>query len=129
MRMSKILIVLGLINLGVWMFKVVNYFFDFHVSDETGLAICFLSVWYVSYKFRKGQGLAQWVLPGTIVLATLIQFPVFSIVLQKTDYAWLMPNLLAGLLGLVLGLTKIASVGFSSPFVTQPGRVVYPLLL
>lgn len=104
MSYNKVILVLGLVNLGAWSYKVNNHFFDYQFADELGLLASFILPFLISSKLKGVRNAPFWSASLAILLLTASLYPLLSYALQRTDYAWVIPNVLFGTLGVLLGI-------------------------
>ncbi len=106
MNPAKIFLATGLLNLTIWSLKVANYFFDYHVADEISLLISFLIPYFLGRTFKGSSQVPFWLTAFSLVLITLAIYPLLSFFLQRTDYAWVLPNVMFVGMGVMLGYTR-----------------------
>lgn len=106
MSLHKILLASGILNLAFWSYKVTNYFFDYHPADELGLLISIIVPFLISKNFGGNKKISFWWSCVALVTSTLLLYPLQSYGLQRTDYAWVLPNILFVVLGIILGRTN-----------------------
>lgn len=109
MNAGKPFLALGLINLVIWSFKVTNHFFDYHLADEIGLLTSGLLPYLISRNFRGSKQLPFWSVVLVIVSISGLLHPLISFSLQRTDYAWVIPNVLFVALGILLGNVQMVN--------------------
>lgn len=122
MTAGKTLLVLGVLNLIVWSLKVNNHFFDYHLADEIGLLISLIVPWLVSKNFQVARDVPFWIIVLVLLCITLSLHPILSFALQHTDYAWVIPNLLFGVVGILLGNTRFEKTN-AAPLLLVGGLV------
>lgn len=110
MNLGKALLVLGLLNFVVWSLLVTNHFFDYHLADEIGLLACMLVPYLVSRNLQASYPIPFWMTALLLVATTLLLHPFLSYVLQRTDYAWVFPNILFATIGILLGSTRLEQI-------------------
>lgn len=107
MNVGKILLGLGFLNLVFWSLKVTNHFFDYHLADEVGLLASFLLPYLISRNFQGSKQPPFWSTALVIILVTWLLHPLISFALQRTDYAWVIPNILFVAIGILMGNTPM----------------------
>lgn len=110
MNLGKVLLVLGLLNFTVWSLLVTNHFFDYHLADEIGLLACLLVPYLICRNLQASYPIPFWMTALLLVATTLLLHPFLSYVLQRTDYAWVFPNILFATIGILLGSTRLEQI-------------------
>ena len=106
MSIGKALLMLGLLNFVLWSFKVTNHFLDYYIADEIGLLTCLVVPYLISRNFKGSKQAPYGVALSALLVITLLLHPILSFALQRTDYTWVIPNIVFAFIGILLGNTS-----------------------
>ena len=119
-RISKLLFIIGLLNLLIWYAKLGGYFLAYQWPDIISLVLCMIVPYLVGSQLKSLIRLSGRVVVIFMLLATFLIYFGMAYLIQHADYTWVLPNLTVGLIGLLFGIAHIKAERISYLLLLAP---------
>lgn len=107
MKVTKLLLIVSVLNLLLWFMNVAAYFYEYKWPDQISLTLCLVVAYLIGRRLKVRRSLPNALVFIMIISATFLIYSGVSAAIQQTDHAWVLPNLLVGLIGMMVGMAKL----------------------